>query len=84
MKKFTYAFFTGLLIFTLSACDDRNEGKIESDEPKESVIREHKEVDSTRYDNPGNENDPAPEKTTAPIHDYDDTVTNNKSSRKHN
>lgn len=78
MKKLTFIFFSGILLFSFTACDDRNEGKIESDEPKESIIRENKEVDSTRYDNPGNENDSLKNNLTAPIHDYDDTVTNNK------
>lgn len=80
MKKISYIFFASSLIL-MSCGNGEQEGKVDFDGKKEGVIEENRHTDSTRYDNPGNKNDPKPSNVTDPAHDYDDTLTNNKRAR---
>jgi hypothetical protein len=81
MKKLTYIISSFALILLYSCGNGEKEGKIDFDGKKEPVIEESRKTDSTRYDNPGNKNDPASSGVTDPAHNYDDTVSNNKRTK---
>lgn len=65
MKKAIFSVAITLALFLLS-CDDGTRIDYDDEGHNEQVIREHKHVDSTRYDNPGNENEPGMHLTVDP------------------
>lgn len=65
MKKAIFSVAMALALFLLS-CDDGTRIDYDDEGHNETVIRENRHVDSTRYDNPGNANEPGLWQTADP------------------
>lgn len=65
MKKAIFSVAITLTLFSLG-CDDGTRIDYDDEGHNEPVIREHKHVDSTRYDNPGNQDEPGMHLTVDP------------------